>query len=592
MSDSLRQSLHDDSTRPPQRGGASGPARSDNSSAALLQPVASPGLDAVGEDNRFGDYELLEEIARGGMGVVYKARQTGLNRIVALKMILAGRLASASDIDHFYSEAKAAASLNHPGIVQIYEVGEIGDQHFFSMEYVAGQTLAQRLFDGPLQPEEAAVLIANVADAVEFAHSTGLIHRDLKPANIILDSAGHPHVTDFGVAHQNDGDAAEAGTPVGTVSYMPPEQTSGNLDLVGPASDVYSLGATLYCLLAGHPPFHAANPADTLVQVVSQDPIPLRRLNDRIPIDLETITAKCLEKDPARRFQSAQELALDLRRYLMLEPIQARPASHLTRFVKWSKRSPSLALLTGVLAAAVIALGATSLMYTSLLREERSMAQASEQRALQMLGLSESLLSDLGHLRNASTVDLLQQAMSLGRLRSLIHRVTDVEARADAEIPISVFELESAFYLDADSPQLKTQIGRTQELIREWTEGPVPDELRTAADELEEMCVEVWHEKSEADPAGSDRVARIVRTQLAQIINLILTASSPQEADPLIQGFESLRRGVLPLVVDQSLASRCTSLSSAFRNWPSQQTGQQLEQSLPSGVWPWPELVD
>jgi serine/threonine protein kinase len=413
-------SLHDDSTRPPMRGERPAPNGTNGSANGLLKRAARRH-PVESENTRFGDYELLSEVARGGMGVVYKARQASLNRTVALKMILSGRLATDDDIGHFYSEAKAAAALNHPGIVQIYEVGEVAGQHFFSMEFVDGQTLAQRLIDGPLPPEEAAVLIANVADAVEFAHQAGIVHRDLKPANIILDSVGHPHVTDFGVALQSDREThAENGSPVGTASFMPPEQAAGELDLIGPASDVYSLGATLYCLRSGTPPFRAANPSDTLVQVLSREPIPLRRLNDRIPVDLETITAKCLEKDPGRRYATARELALDLRRFLMLEPIHARPASQWTHLTKWARRNPSLALLAAVVIASVGALFATSLMYNSLLREERTLAQVSERRALQLLGLSESLLAEMGQRRNAATFDFLQQAMSLGRLRVAI----------------------------------------------------------------------------------------------------------------------------------------------------------------------------
>ena len=583
-------SLHDDSTRPPLRVDRPAPNGKNGSATGLLKPPAARRASDSAE-TRFGDYELQDEIARGGMGIVYKARQISLNRTVALKMILSGRLATDDDISQFYSEAKAAAALNHPGIVQIHEVGQVGDQHFFSMEFVSGQTLAQRLIDGPLPPEEAAVLIANVADAVEFAHQAGIVHRDLKPANIILDASGHPHITDFGVALHNERDvSAESGSPVGTVSFMPPEQAAGNLDLIGPASDVYSLGATLYCLLSGTPPFRAASPADTLVQVLSHEPLPLRRLNDQIPADLETIAAKCLDKDPGRRYPTAQELALDLRRYIMLEPIQARPASQWTHFAKWAKRNPSLALLAGVLVTSVGALFATGLMYNSLLRDERSAAQASEQRALQLLGLSESLLTEMGQRRNGTSVDLLQQATSLGRLRAAVCSITDSSSRDRAVAPIEVFEHEAAFFNDGDLPRLRPLIDAALNAIHGWSEGAAPPELDAAADALGDACIEAWREHADLDPEARDQVGRVVRTRLAQIINLILSSDSRETAADLIDRFNRLRTGVLPIVDLPELATPCSSLANAFDNWPAQHSGRQLERALPSSVWPWPGL--
>ena len=271
----------------------------------------------------FGDYELLEEIARGGMGVVYKARQVKLNRVVALKMILAGQLAGEDDVKRFHTEAEAAANLDHPGIVPIFEVGEHEGQHYFSMGFVEGESLAAKVAKGPLPPREAAELVEQVARAVQFAHAKGVIHRDLKPANVLLDAAGHPRVTDFGLAKRVSGDSGltASGQVLGTPSYMPPEQAAGKLDQIGIPSDVYSLGAILYTLLTGRPPFQAATPVDTLLQVLDQEPVSLRSLNAGIPRDLETIALKCLEKDRHRRYATAQDLAGELQRYLAGEPI-------------------------------------------------------------------------------------------------------------------------------------------------------------------------------------------------------------------------------------------------------------------------------
>ena len=219
----------------------------------------------------FGDYELIREIARGGMGVVFLARQVSLNRLVALKMILAGQLASETDVKRFHAEAEAAANLDHPGIVPIYEVGQHEGQHYFSMGFIQGRSLSQRLTEGPLPPREAAELIRRVCEAIDYAHQHGVIHRDLTPANILLDRNGNPRVTDFGLAKKlkNDSGLTGSGQIMGTPSYMPPEQAGGKRGEVGPAADVYALGATLYALLTGRPPFQAATPMETVNQVIS-----------------------------------------------------------------------------------------------------------------------------------------------------------------------------------------------------------------------------------------------------------------------------------------------------------------------------------
>jgi WD40 repeat protein len=306
----------------------------------------------------FGDYELLEEVARGGMGVVYRARQVSLNRVVALKMILAGQLASEIAVKRFYTEAEAAANLDHPGIVPIFEVGQHEGQHYFSMGFVEGQSLSQRLVEGPLPAREAAELIRRVSEAIAYAHQRGVIHRDLKPANVLLDQAGNPRVSDFGLAKRIQGDSGITGSGqiMGTPSYMPPEQAGGRRGEVGLAADVYSLGATLYALVTGRPPFQAATPMDTVIQVISDEPVPPRRLNASIRPDLETICLKCLEKEPGKRYASATALAEDLGRYLSGEPIVARPVRRVERAVKWARRRPAIAGLLG-LVALVTALG-------------------------------------------------------------------------------------------------------------------------------------------------------------------------------------------------------------------------------------------
>jgi serine/threonine protein kinase len=301
-------------------------SRSRQTSDETFDHARSLATSATQESRRFGDYEIVAELGRGGMGVVYRARQLSLSREVALKMILDSRVSSPGDLARFRAEAEAAARLDHPNIVPIYEVGEHDGQPYFSLKLVEGETLAARLAAGPMPPREAASLMVEVARAIHYAHSQGILHRDLKPSNVLIDAAGRPHVTDFGLAKRIDADAniTQTGAILGTPSYMAPEQAAGSRRDVGPATDVYSLGAVLYHMLTGRPPLVADNPVDTLLLILEQDPAPPRLLGVSLDRDLEMILLKCLQKPPDLRYSTAAALADDLAAYLADEPVSAR----------------------------------------------------------------------------------------------------------------------------------------------------------------------------------------------------------------------------------------------------------------------------
>ena len=286
----------------------------------------APTVSEIAPPPVLGDFELLEEIGRGGMGVVYRARQQSLDRVVALKLILHGSQASPADQARFKAEVAAAAQLDHPHIVPIYEVGSDQGWQFFGMKLIEGQTLSRRIAAGPMPEREATQLVMTLARAIQYAHEHGVIHRDLKPANILMDARGEPHVSDFGLAKRTATGASltQTGAILGTPSYMAPEQASGGRGDVGPLCDVYSLGAILYALLTGRPPFQGPSPVDTLLMVLEQDLLPPRLLNRQVSRDLEMIALRCLQKPPELRYNSAAELAEDLEAFLSGESILAR----------------------------------------------------------------------------------------------------------------------------------------------------------------------------------------------------------------------------------------------------------------------------
>ena len=378
---------------------------------------------------------LLAELARGGMGVVYKARQVSLNRVVALKMILRGQLASAADVRRFRQEAEAAAILDHPHILPIYEVGEHQGQQYFSMKLIEGNNLADRLLDRPVDDLRSIVeLLVKVTRAVHYAHQRGILHRDLKPANVLLDRDGTPYVTDFGLAKKVEGDSSitQSGAVVGTPAYMAPEQARAEKQL-STAADVYSLGAILYEALAGRPPFKSGTVAETIMAVIHQEAADPRTVNAAAERDLSVVALKCLEKDPARRYESAAALADELERWLAGEPITARPVSRLERARKWARRHP---VEVGLLAAIVLALvaGTASTIYWAVTADKRAyQAQVSADDAVTQFNeaTTQKIRAEEALVREKDTAHKLAVALEEARDNRRTMYVSDLARSAN-----------------------------------------------------------------------------------------------------------------------------------------------------------------
>lgn len=388
---------------------------SDSSATADSDAVPAASTPDVDRDrpHTIGGYEILEEVGRGGMGIVYRARQPGTGREVALKVILAGKFASSDEIKRFQTEAQAAAKLEHPGIVPIYDAGQADDVYFLSMAFINGETLAELLAQGPLSGRRAAEIIAEAAEGLAAAHLRNVIHRDLKPHNILIDDEGCVRITDFGLARnvERAGSLTTTGQIVGTPQYMPPEQALGRHDQVGPASDVYALGATLYCALVGRPPFDGAVAVEVLQRAALDEPVAPRILVPAVPRDLETICQKCLEKDPQNRYASGRELAEDLRRALRGETILARPIGWPGRLLRWCRRRPLVASLTLAVALLSVMLLVGLSASTILLRNEQRATAA----LLRDTSEANVKLVEANRLADARTVEaLLAQA---GRAR-------------------------------------------------------------------------------------------------------------------------------------------------------------------------------
>ncbi len=434
-------------------------------------------------------YDILAELGRGGMGVVYKARQRDLPRTVAVKMILAGGHAGEQELARFRTEAEAVARLQHPNIVQVFEVGEASGHPFLALEYCEAGSLADRIDGTPQPPRQAAQLVETLARAVHAAHQKDIVHRDLKPANVLLDAEGRPKITDFGLAKKLDTAAGPtvSGAVMGTPSYMAPEQAAGRGHQVGPGADVYALGAILYELLTGRPPFKAPTALDTMLQVLADEPVPPRRLQPLVPRDLDTICLKCLEKEPRKRYLRAQDLADDLGRFLRFEPIAARPARALYRLGKFARRNKilmgAISAVSFAMLAGVIGISLSLARARAAEREARS-AQAEAEHLLEVshrdavrlatrrgawntvLEITQQALASDPPDANALRLDRVRALCALYRTPQAARELEDLSHRADlGELQPQVLLWQADLEMNRSSAAMESALQQVRQAL-------------------------------------------------------------------------------------------------------------------------------
>jgi len=488
-------------------------------------PKAMGGDSTLPSARDFGDYELLEEIGHGGMGVVYRARQKSLDRFVALKVLLFGPHASAQSVKRFRAEAVATAALQHPNIVAIHEVGFREGQHFIAMDFIEGQPLSALIRGGPLAARRAASYVKAIAEAIHYAHERGILHRDLKPANVLVDVDDQPHVTDFGLAKRLEGDPdlTVSGQLLGSPNYMPPEQASGKRGRVSRRSDVYALGGILYHALTGRPPFLGEGMAETVQQVLNAEPVSPRFLNRSAPQDLETVCLKCLEKDPGKRYATAQMLAEELGRFLEGKPVYARPVSRLAKAWRWSLRNPRLAAAVGAaLLSVLIGLAGVSWQWRRA-ESQRQRAEAGELMARQNAYASDMLLAQ--HAQAAGNLWLTESLLDK-------HRPGGRAAARNQkpETDLRGWEWRYLWQLcQAD------ESSRLQANARSLGAMAISQDGRVLAAQTGEDKITMWDLISKRMMYEVPASRRINRLRLSSTGNLLAVATRPLQGEPTVE---------------------------------------------------------
>src|SRR6476619_4815219 len=514
----------------------------DDRASASQHKTTARAAELLGE---LGDYELLEEVGRGGQGVVFRARQKSLNRTVALKVISLGKWASKAHLKRFRLEAEAAAKLEHPGIVPIHEVGERDGSCYFSMKFIDGGQLDDVAKRTPLSFRNAAELIAKLARTVHYAHEHGILHRDIKPGNILLDAKGEPHLTDFGLARLVESESSVTHTleVLGTPSYMAPEQAVGNNTAVSSVTDVYGLGAVLYQLLTGQPPFAGGTTYETIKLLLDTEPRQPRQLNPKIDRDLSTICLKCLEKDPKRRYSSALALAEDLEHWLKQEPIQARHIGIFTRGRKWVQRKPTSALLAACLVALAAAAG-WIVWKSEFIRQPVTTGIA----VLPFENLSEQ--KETGAFVDGVQDDILTKLAKIADLK-VISRTSVMEYRGKRNLRQIGNDLHVSHVLEGSVRRVGTHLRLNAQLIdtrtdtHVWAEEYDRDlnDLFAIQSEIAQKVAERLHAKLSASEKASIE-ERPTQDLLAydfyvRAISLIHNAEVPSEPD-LVDRFEAV----------------------------------------------------
>lgn len=513
-------------------------------------------------------YEVLEELGRGGMAAVYRARHLKLNRIVALKVLVSAHHASSEMLERFEGEARLIAGLSNPGIVQIHEVGTTDGLPYLALEYVPGGSLAARLAQAPITARQAAEMTLQMARSMQVAHLAGIVHRDLKPANVLLDAEGHPKIADFGIAKDLSSGAGQTrtGDVIGTPNYMAPEQASGISKTIGPATDVYALGAILYEMLTGRPPFRGQDPVETVLLVLTQEPVTVRRLAPRVDLDLETICSKCLQKDARKRYAVAGELADDLQRFLNGEPIRARRAAPPERVVKWVRRHPAWSALLAVLIFSIGGFTSYALwknaQLSQLLNERNRSLSRSEQNfrnaitavtrriysagALQSDPIREELafFEEIRKQAGDSEAARWERASAAGWCGTLLAKINE-PARAEqafAEALAAFQELHREF---PDKLVHRRELADVQARYANFLSGQTRfDESQLQFDaairNFEEL-IQNLHDPEPNPPAELSDLKRQLRGQLAMVLNNSGVMLRQRGADPLARYQQALQ---------------------------------------------------
>jgi serine/threonine protein kinase len=506
---------------------------------------------------RLPGYDIDSELGRGGMGVVYKAQQIGLGRTVALKMILAGQHASPEQLARFHTEAEAVARLQHPNIVQIHEVGEHEGMPYFSLEFVAGGNLSNKLAGTPQPARDSAEMVQTLAHAVHAAHERGVIHRDLKPDNVLLTELGSPKIADFGLAKMMDAGPqhTQTGLPLGTPSFMAPEQARGESGEIGPATDVYALGAILYEMLTGRPPFRGTTAIETVRQVISEDPLPPSRLQSKVPRDLETICLRCLEKRTDQRYSTAAQLAEDLQRFLRGEPILARPSNVWSRAIKLTRRRPAIAALLVVSAVATIALTAMGAIYSSRLLQANVKLQKEISENRRLLSLS---------------------FVAYGRVCAIAAKEANLDdplvvpTSRTAQLGNSYerqFKLDYDLIARAGDPRVRPALDAFWHALQASRNGEASPDLRELALELAHACGDAWQTATRDAPELRESIRKHLYGRACAVVDQLAAANSLASARHEYAEFWELYWGELAIVESDEVEMAMKRFGDLLKQW-------------------------